>query len=240
MPMLHVTIDDHGAVPVDEVAALAHDMRGPLSTISVEVDILRMTTGDGSTQALDIMQRNVDTLDRLLAELVDLAQLATLAHLAEQAEQEVALDLEVTPLEPIVHAVIDRVPTSERGRFSLLASTPVCARAVPWMIERVLANLVQNALKYGPPAAPILIGIERRRDGRACIYVRDAGVSLTRDAARRLFEKHRRGAGATTKPGSGLGLYICRKIVEQHGGAIGVTLADHATTFFIELDGDGV
>lgn len=223
--MLHLTIDDHAAVPVDEVACLAHDMRGSLSTIAVEVDILRMTADDSSTIALDIMKRNIDALDRLLGELVELARLA---------EQDLGSELRDTALAPLVLDVIERcAPTSERDRFELASVDPVRVRVVPWLLERVIANLVQNALKYGPPGEPIRLGVERR-DGRARLFVHDRGISLAPDEIDRVFEKHRRGA-MVTRPGNGLGLYICRKIVEQHGGSIGADVDEHGTTFYVEL-----
>jgi two-component system sensor histidine kinase KdpD len=100
------------------------------------------------------------------------------------------------------------------------------------LLERVLVNLLENAAKYTPSGTPITIGA--RQDGmRIVVEVGDAGAGLpievspgpesgtATDAGERLFDKFTRGEKESSKPGVGLGLAICRAIVQAHGGHIG-------------------
>jgi signal transduction histidine kinase len=93
--------------------------------------------------------------------------------------------------------------------------------ADPGRIEQVLTNLVENAAKYSPEGGEIRVSV--RLDGeQALLEVRDQGIGLPPGAEAILFEPFGRAANATGQnlPGLGLGLYICRQIVEQHGGQI--------------------
>jgi signal transduction histidine kinase len=82
----------------------------------------------------------------------------------------------------------------------------------------VLSNLLDNATKASPPEGPIVVDVDRK-DTRVQVTVRDSGPGLSAEDLERAFDKFVRGRGSRTV-GSGLGLYICRQIVEAHGGRI--------------------
>ena len=124
----------------------------------------------------------------------------------------------------------------------LLAGRPIEARVpadLPLvqldavLVERLFANLLENASKYTPASSPITIAastLEINSERFVKVEVRDCGPGLPAGMESRLFEKFTRGEKESAKPGIGLGLAICRAIVEAHGGQIG---ADN------RLDADG-
>jgi signal transduction histidine kinase len=101
-------------------------------------------------------------------------------------------------------------------------------------LERVIANFISNALKYS--TSPIKIALELV-GVRARVTVIDGGRGLTPDQASTVFDRFRRGGNTRGRDGYGLGLYISRKIIDAHGGEIGVDSAPGAgSQFYFELD----
>jgi two-component system sensor histidine kinase KdpD len=88
------------------------------------------------------------------------------------------------------------------------------------LIERVLSNLLENAIKYTPPGSSITIGATPRDDDYVDIWVEDNGPGLPVGKEEEIFKKFERGMKESATPGVGLGLTICRAIVEAHGGTI--------------------
>jgi two-component system sensor histidine kinase KdpD len=115
----------------------------------------------------------------------------------------------------------------------MLAGRPIEARVPPdlplvqldpVLVERIFANLLENASKYTPAGSPITIAaslLETGPERHVRVEVRDCGPGLPAGMHSRLFEKFTRGEKESAKPGIGLGLAICRAIVEAHGGEIG-------------------
>jgi two-component system sensor histidine kinase KdpD len=103
------------------------------------------------------------------------------------------------------------------------------------LIERVLANLLENAGKYTPAQTPVEITV-RAVDDELRVSVRDHGPGVAKGQEELIFEKFTRGQAESATPGVGLGLAICRAIVEAHRGRIGVTpTLPHGATFTFSL-----
>ena len=98
------------------------------------------------------------------------------------------------------------------------------------LFEQVLVNLLDNAIKHTPPGTPIEIAASVVPGGVA-LEVSDRGPGIPAGSEEIVFEKFRRGVGASVR-GSGLGLAICRGIVEAHGGTIGVSARDGGGAVF--------
>jgi len=152
-------------------------------------------------------------LNRLVSNLLDMTRL-------EAGALKVQKDLQ--PLEEIVGSALDRMAERLRGR-PVETSIPADLPIVPFdaiLIEQVLINLLENATKYSPPKSPIDVGAIAR-DGEIEVTVADRGRGVAREDAERVFDKFfrvREGEGG----GVGLGLTICRGIVNAHGGRIWV------------------
>ncbi len=199
------------------LSALSHDLRTPLTALVGLADSLALarpplpppqqeTAGALRDQALRI--------NGLVANLLDMARLQAGALTPRREWQ---------PLEEVVGASLKLL---ERG----LAGRPVHVALAPdlpmlefdaVLIERVLCNLLENAAKYSPSGTPI--DIEARRDGAvAAIAVCDRGPGVEPARRQSLLDMFERGAHESAVPGVGLGLAICRAIVEAHGGRIAV------------------
>lgn len=215
----------------DDFAGLAHDLKGPLSTIAIEAATLQFALagvgGKAVDDALARIARNVDFMDRLIADLLDVTLLEA-GHFA--------IHTRTVELVGFLASVIERsVPTRERARILLAQHPPIAIPFDELRIARVVANLMGNAIKYAPRGSPIRIEVQRG-DGIARVSVVDVGPGLTDTEARYVFDRYRRTRTAAARhDGSGLGLFVSRKIVEAHGGRIGVSPAGTGSRFFFEL-----
>lgn len=218
-----------GLDPLD-VAQLAHDLRTSISEIELTSEQLRQSlpprTPVEAQHALDRIEDNAAFLERMTYELLDLCA---------YADGTLELRPRPTELSALLHRVVARVvPSRDHERVYLLAPhVKVTVDAV--RIERVVANLLHNALKYTPEDASIIVALASHPHS-VRITVTDGGPGMTPDDSAIVFERYQRAATSTGSDGAGLGLYISKKIVEAHGGTIGVTsTCGVGSQFFIEL-----
>ncbi|MGE5186868.1 MAG: sensor histidine kinase [Acidobacteriota bacterium] len=212
----------------EDVVAIAHDLKNPLAIIMMEAGLLeqRLATRSPAVQrGLEHIARNAAYVDRLISDLLDLA--------SEQAGA-LALQFERIDLARLVGDTVARcVSTFERGRVQVEIRDVVVVHGDGSRLERVLANLVTNALKHSPQHAAVTVRLDLRGT-RAHVSVIDNGPGLPADEARRVFQRFYRGRAGSR--GYGLGLYICRRIVENHGGRIGVhSDPGRGARFFFDL-----
>ncbi len=210
-------VDDAKGSSDDELAQIVHDLKNPLSSIALEAELLdtRIACCDGVdvTQAIGRIRRNVRFLDRLIGDLTDVCTLSSGQFVLRRAPCELC---------GLLAAVIDRVvPASDRGRVFLDARDATEVLVDELRIERVIANLLDNALKYTPSSGGIVVRLTRETN-RAQISVCDAGPGLSPAEIDVVFEPYRRASSSIGRAGTGLGLYVSKQIVEAHGGQIGV------------------
>lgn len=196
------------------LAMLAHELRNPLAPIRNATHILRRFNTDPSMleRNLEIMDRQVDHLVRMIDDLLDVARLER----GKLAIRKTALDLN-----DVVRASIESCPVKERALEIHLAAEqlPFCGDAV--RVEQIVCNLLNNAAKFTGPAARIRVST--RRDGETAILsVEDNGIGFSPDVASRLFEPFMQ-LNTTldrTSGGLGLGLAIAHRLTMLHGGEI--------------------
>jgi protein-histidine pros-kinase len=210
---------------------LAHDLKNPLSVITLQARLLLdalSTRGLESEVGMTCTIRdNASFIHRLVEEMLEMAYL--------QSEQ-VQMRLEPVELSSFVEAILARtVCTADRGRVHFERGASPTVRLDPHRLERVLVNLLQNAFKYSPAEAPITVRVAAH-EAKGLVSVTDRGVGLSAEESAYVFDKYRRTPGAQPREGLGLGLHIGRKIVEAHGGQIGVESAlGKGSTFFFSL-----
>jgi signal transduction histidine kinase len=215
----------------DELAQIVHDLKAPLGTISLEVEIMDSWNATGAafdpSPSLVRIRRNVRYLDRLIHDLMDVHTL-TNGHFELRRTR--------CDLGGLVARVIDRaVPTCDRERVKLEIHEATDTMIDVLRIERVLANLLDNALKYTPRGSDIVVGVHKHAFG-VQISVSDTGPGLSPAELDSVFEPYRRGETGQLRPGTGLGLYVSKQIVEAHGGLIGARSAPGAgACFFFAL-----
>lgn len=196
------------------LAAVSHDLRTPLTGLVGMADTLaaRPARDQEDRELLHGMRDTAHRLVTLVTNLLDMARLQT-GH--------VELRRDWCAIEETIETATRQLSGALAGhelRTRLAPELPLC-EFDPVLIERVLANLLDNAVKYTPPGSHILISAEAG-EGELQVTVEDDGPGLPPGGAVRLFEKFARGDSESVQPGVGLGLAICRAIVEAHGGRI--------------------
>jgi signal transduction histidine kinase len=203
------------------------DVRRPARAITLEAVLLedKLARGDrtGGIHSIARINRNVAFLDRLVLDLLDVCALAA---------GRFHLYREPTELRALLGAVSQRLAY---GRIALEPGDPVTLTIDPLRVERVVANLIDNALKYTPPSSDIVVQLTGR-EGGARVSVIDNGPGIAASELAYVFDRYRRAAPTRLKSGCGLGLYVCKRIVEAHGGQIGVeSNVGVGSRFFFDL-----
>ncbi len=201
------------------VATVSHELRSPLTAISGYTDtLLHHGPWDAPTgrDFLEIVARSATKLTGLVDNLLDAAKVeAGVLH----------IEREPLRIERIVEQVISQRQALAAGHRLVVDVEPrlPLAEADPVRVEQVLVNLVENAIKYSPNGGQITVRLFSSADG-VVVSVADEGVGIAADHAERLFDRFYRVEGALTRStrGVGLGLFICRALVEAHGGRIWV------------------
>ncbi|MBX7166419.1 MAG: sensor histidine kinase KdpD [Pirellulales bacterium] len=200
------------------LSAVSHDLRTPLAAITgasstlLENDAL-LEPGVRRELAESIFIEG-DRLNRLVANLLDMTRLEAGA---------IALQKEWQPLEEVIGVALNRLARPLHGR-EVRVQLPADLPLVPidgLLVQQVLTNLLENAAKYSPPGTPIEI-TARLQDNEVEVAVADRGPGINAADRTQIFEKFYRSANAAGRMGVGLGLAICRSIVELHGGRIAV------------------
>jgi len=201
----------------DYVALIAHDLRTPLTAARGQAELLqrrskrRGDSDDGGS--FESIVANTRRMEAMIQDLIESSQLESGALLLRRTP------IDLSRLATDVVAQI--VAAEERHRIRIIAPAPgprVFADAA--RIERVLMNLLQNALKYSAASAPIELEVRQAAD-EVVVSVTDHGAGIPVDLLPRLFQRFSRIRRGEADPGGfGLGLYIARLIVEAHGGRV--------------------
>jgi two-component system sensor histidine kinase KdpD len=195
------------------LAAISHDLRTPLAALSGLADSLLLThPGAEQAEIANIMREELARIHSQVGNLLDMARLQA---------GSVRLRLQWQPFEEVVGSAIRSVRMALSGhvlRVELPPDLPLLEFDAVVM-ERVLANLIENAARYTPAGSTIVISAAIDQ-GRALLRVRDDGPGLPPGKEEAIFEKFERGSREGSTTGVGLGLAICRAIAQAHGGSI--------------------
>lgn len=191
------------------LSILAHELRNPLNAIAAAARVIsKDVVGKPSA---NLVQGIVEEVQHAL-ELID-----GLNDAVTMESGRMRLELVPTDLSGLLRDVVASTPVEDRSVTLALGAGEVSVRADPGRLAQVVRNLVTNAAKYSPAGSAIEIGLERA-DGRAVVAVRDHGPGVPAEERERLFQKFARLSTAGGTRGSGLGLFISRGIVQDHGG----------------------
>jgi signal transduction histidine kinase len=221
---------------LDEASAVfgaaAHEIKNALGPLAMTLQLAerQLLTGKPIAHAdLAFARAQVRRISRLVVDLMDL----TRVDLNQLAVEPVTADLR--------GVVSGAVETFRRGQdvaapiALALPEGPLPAPVDGVRIEQVMLNLLENAARYSPAGAPIAVELGRLGD-RARVTVSDRGPGVAADERGRVFDRFVRGSASQGTGGLGIGLYLCRAIVDRHGGAIGVDSAPGAgASFWFEL-----
>ena len=205
------------------VSIASHELRTPIARVKGYAEMVLAAHSDGDltdemlTRSLKRIDHASDRLTGLVRDLLDVSKITA---------GNLPLRLQTLELTELVREVVARyqehLSASPAGHLLLdIVGTPGVVSGDPDRIEQVLTNLLDNALKYSPDGAELAVHVQPKARG-VLLEVSDRGIGLPPEAAERIFEPFSRAANAEERQitGMGLGLYICRNIVEQHHGRI--------------------
>ncbi len=202
--------------------SISHDLRTPLVSIQGVLDDLHEETASGGNalslepgERLDMIQNAREETARLNRIVENLLEMTRLEAGALKMRQE------PTDVQDIIGSALARVdePLRDHPVLVHLEEDLPLVFVDFILVEQVLINLLDNAAKYSPPGAPIEISA-RSAAGQVCLSVADRGMGIPPDALENIFQKFSRRSPADTTQGIGLGLSICKGIVEAHTGRI--------------------
>ncbi len=211
------------------LSSVAHDLRNPVHVLrgAVSLDSL-VSEPSQAKRILGIVERQLGQIERLVDDVVDTENLRHGRLTIRRGEHD------LTDIAQSVATLF--TGTSNTHPIEIIAPGPINASCDAERIEEVLTNLVSNAIKYSPNGGRIRIALGAT-PASARIVVSDEGIGMTEKQSEEAFGAFERGATVRDKiPGRGLGLFVTRKIVEEHGGTIGVkTTLGRGSSFVIEL-----
>ena len=205
-------LEQSNAIRTALLAAVSHDLRTPLASIRAAVGSLRQTdvqwTVEDQAELLATVDVATGRLERLIDNLLDLSRLQ--AGAVRPLSRPVSLD-------EIVPRATEGVPR-DRIRIDVPEALPL-VNADPGLVERVVANVVENALRYAPPGVPVVVSASDFGH-RVELRVVDRGPGVSDEAKASMFEAFQRLGDSPAGDGVGLGLAVARGFVEAVGGTL--------------------
>ena len=222
------------------IDSITHDLKAPLSVLTGYVDLFLAEPGSFTPLQLQQLKSSEEAAQRLadyINEILDFSKLQSGGY---------PMQIKPVALAPLAGSIVRSFGSQAAAKnVRLEAFVPEALPSVPAdyeLLHRVLSNLVSNALRYTPRKGRITLRADAA-GGRVKVAVEDTGVGIPPDKLPRVFDKFYQvspSGGPGQRSGQGLGLTICRQIVELHGGTIGVSSAPGSgTTFYFELPAEG-
>ncbi len=217
------------------LSVAAHELKTPItSMLGYAQMLLRNLTPEGPLderivrRALQAIEQQSDRLSRLVSRLLDIARIEGGRLIIEPTVVDVV---------PLVQGVVATIQAGT-GRHQIVVRAPaeLYARVDPLRFEQVLTNLLDNAVKFSPASESIEVDISRTSLEMLRVAVDDRGTGIPPDEHGRIFDRFYQAHAGNHASGMGLGLFICRQIVEQHGGTIvAEPRANGGTRFLVVL-----
>ena len=223
------------------IAIAAHELRAPLAILKGYAHTLLQQQHGRGLELKEWQQEALDNIDLATRQLVELTE--ELLDVTRLQAGRLALHPEATDLVALARQVIKRLQrTTQQHRLSLRCSQEhLVVTLDPGRMKQVLTNLVGNAIKYSPQGGPIEVAVwAEPQTAEVILSTRDEGIGIPARQQAGIFGRFFRAANARTLPGTGLGLYICRSLVDLHGGRLWfASVEERGTTFFLALPHEG-
>jgi two-component system sensor histidine kinase MprB len=195
------------------ISDAGHELRTPLTSLRTNIEVLLrvkdLPAGDRAELLKDV-NAQLEEMTTLVGDVVELAR-------EDEGQAE--------PIEVRLDSIVDRAIERARRRAPAITFdvelTPGSVRAQPALLERAMLNVLDNAVKWSPPAGTVTVRL--RRDQVWSLYVLDQGPGIAEADLPYVFDRFYRAEGARSLPGSGLGLAIVQQVIVAHGGTVTVT-----------------
>ena len=202
------------------LATLSHELRTPLNAISGWIYLMRNARQDETlvAQGLDVLQRNTNTLIELISDLLDTSRIVA---------GTLTMEFKEVDLKQVVRASVETLRVQAAEKRIAVATLMEIPEAVSCMVlgdearlHQILGNLLGNSLKFTPSGGSVTVQLRKTR-ASAIIVVKDTGKGISPEFLPHIFKRFSQdGASSREKGGLGLGLAICKHLVELHGGSI--------------------
>jgi signal transduction histidine kinase len=210
----------------DFLSVASHELKTPITSLGLQLTLAQKSSSPERVgKALDLSQKQVRRLTKLIEDLLDVTRIGT---------GKLLYNYEKTDLTVLVSETLDRhreqlKDTSSSVEFEGRESISV--ECDPYRIEQVVSNLLTNAAKYGD-SGPVKVGVQQIGEC-AQFFVQDSGIGIPPERLDKIFERFERGNAPKGISGLGLGLFISREIVKNHGGQITVDSTPGKGSLFI-------
>jgi len=217
----------------DFINITAHELRTPLTTIKMALQYLKNAGANHSgwdEKAKFFIEKANSQTDKLTRILMDTFESSKITARA------IPLDLTVFPIDGVLRESIELLTADNDRKIILSGDQHVLVKADKLKTEQVVNNLLSNAIKYSSSGAVVLATMRELAE-TVEVRIRDFGIGIPKEKLPLVFERYFRVEdGHKTGSGMGLGLYICKGIIEQHGGRIGAESELHeGTTIWFTL-----
>jgi signal transduction histidine kinase/ActR/RegA family two-component response regulator len=202
------------------LATLSHELRTPLNAISGWTYLMRNSSKDETlvAQGLDVLQRNTNSLIEMISDLLDTSRIVA---------GTLTMEFKEVDLKQVVRANVETLRVQAAEKRIAVATVVEIPEAVPCTVlgdearlHQILGNLLCNSLKFTPAEGSVSVQLRKTRTN-AIIVVKDTGKGISPEFLPHIFERFSQdGASSRENGGMGLGLAICKHLVELHGGSI--------------------
>lgn len=215
------------------ISVASHELKTPLTSLKLQTQLNRrqleksggVPNSEYVTRLVEVTSRQVERLGRLVEDMLDVSRINT---------GRLKLEKETVNLSELVRELAERMTTqlSSAGiTVQLEVEDHIVGVWDRYRLEQVLSNLLTNAIRYAPGKP---VKITAQLDGsEAVVTVADQGPGIAPENRERIFSRFERAANSKNIDGLGLGLYICRQILESHGGSIRVESAEGGGALFV-------
>lgn len=217
----------------DFLAVVGHELRNPLNSIMGSAEVMR-TSGAYSQRSIDRILRQTRQLERIITDLQETHNIES-GHLRLRKRH--------LNLLPLLRACADEAAAAA-GNHAVRLECDEAAITGTWDGDRVcqvLRNLLSNAIKYSPEGSEVVVRVSST-DEVVRVAISDQGPGIAKDMLPRLFERYYRAPQTAEKvPGMGVGLFVCKELIERHGGRLAVeSEPGRGSTFSFELPRQGL
>jgi signal transduction histidine kinase len=213
------------------LAVAAHELKTPITSLRAFAQLLlrdarldREIAPERLESALRVIELQSGKLANLVRRLLDSAQIEAGRLRIEPVR---------TDLVPLVLSALAPHQNSDGCTVAFEGPEQLEAEVDPMRFEQVVANLVDNAIKFSPESGVVTVELGQQADGSVRLSVTDQGVGIPSDQRKRVFERSRRARIDDHRSGLGLGLYVSQAIVESHGGLVRIEDPDHPGSRFV-------
>ena len=220
-----LALEEAGRLKSDFIGFVAHELRNPLTTIRGYVQTLLQDTGhtfdeETKEEFYSAIEADADRLLEMINDLLDVSRL--------EAGRPLTLSLKEVDVRSLLERLVKRhrfykfFTTNHELVLQMSDDVPATILADEDKLNQIISNLLSNAIKYSPNGGRIGVSAEILESGLLQIQVRDSGVGMTEEQGGRLFRQYERIERSSIQniPGTGLGLYLTKNLVELHGGTI--------------------